>query len=140
METKQIRKRPPAQVPARMVCHGVDDLDFAKLIERTEKSGEDWVKACEELGNYDFAHAKAELQKGRRLTARYFFLAAESLFRIGQYGIHEVTEEKLHLNSKLCDAFARAAALFDPPLEEVIAEVFSLAARQPEPEVARPPA
>ena len=38
---------------------------------------------------------------------------------MGQYGLTEITDEKLRLYRKLTDSFANAARLADPPLEEV---------------------
>jgi dipeptidyl aminopeptidase/acylaminoacyl peptidase len=113
------RERPVAQVPSRLLSGGVDDCDYLRLQERTEAAGEDWVAVCEELGDAASQHATAELQRGHRLTARRFFRNAEALYRVGQYGITELTEEKVRLYRKLTDSFARAAALADPPLEEV---------------------
>jgi dienelactone hydrolase len=88
-------------------------------MERTEGGGEDWVAVCEQLGDAAWQHAAAALGDGHTLTAWRFYRNAEAVYRVGQYGITELTEEKLRLYRKLVDAFGRAAALADPPLEEV---------------------
>jgi dienelactone hydrolase len=113
------RERPVAQVPSRLLSGGVDVCDYLRLQERTEAGGEDWVAVCEDLGDEAYRHAVAELAADHSLTAWRFFRNAEALFRVGQYGITELTEEKIRLYRKLVDSFGRAARLATPPLEEV---------------------
>jgi dienelactone hydrolase len=115
----QVRTRPPAQMMGRILGSGVDHVDYARLTRRCEQGGEDWVAVCEELGDQDHRHGEAALAAGHRTTARYFFAAASAVYRIGQYGLTEVTEEKLRLYHKLVDSLRDAAPLFDPPIEEV---------------------
>jgi dienelactone hydrolase len=113
------RERPVAQVPSRLLSGGVDVCDYLQLAARTEAGPEDWVAVCEELGDAAARHAQASLDEGHELTARRFFRNAEALYRVGQYGITELSEEKLRLYRKLVDCFGRAAGLADPPLQEV---------------------
>ncbi len=70
------------------------------------------------LGEKNYAYAEAELKKGHADTARRFFLNAMNVFRVGQYGLTEVTDEKLRLYHKLTNAFAQAAVLYEPPLRK----------------------
>ena len=118
MDKTEVRKRPFTQFTGRMLGNGVDHVDYMRLIERTE-NGEDWVNVCEELGDKAFAHAEEEIEKSHGLTARLFYLNAESLYRVGQYALIEFTDEKLRLYKKLMDSYAKAVGLYDPPLEEV---------------------
>jgi dipeptidyl aminopeptidase/acylaminoacyl peptidase len=114
------RDRPVAQVPSRLLSGGVDFCDYIRLSERTEAgAAEDWVAVCTELADEAARHADAQLALGHRLTARRFYRNAEALYRVGQYGITELTAEKLHLYRRLTDCFASAARLAEPPFEEV---------------------
>ncbi|WP_196217947.1 alpha/beta hydrolase family protein [Streptomyces blattellae] len=102
-----------------MVASGVDASAVADLLKRVDGDGEDWVNVAEEIGDRQDAYAQAELDAGHRASARYFFLSAASFYRVASYEIHDITEEKVRLNQKTTADFAKAAALFDPPLEEV---------------------
>jgi dipeptidyl aminopeptidase/acylaminoacyl peptidase len=113
------RDRPVAQVPSRLLSGGVDFCDYLQLVDRTESNGEDWVVVCEELGDAARRVADAALADGHRRTAWRFHRNAEAAYRVGQYGITELTDEKLRLYRKLTAAFASAARLAEPPLEEV---------------------
>jgi dienelactone hydrolase len=115
----EARDRPVAQVPSRLLSGGVDFCDYLRLIERTETNDEDWVTVCEELGDTAWQVANRAIEQGHPLTAWRFFRNAEAAYRVGQYGITELTDEKLRLYRKLTDSFGRAALLADPPLEEV---------------------
>lgn len=113
------RERPVAQVPSRLLSGGVDFCDYLRLIDRTDAHDEDWVTVCEDLGDTARAHADQALRDGHALTAWRFYRNAEAAYRVGQYGITELTEEKLRLYRKLTESFAQAARLANPPLEEV---------------------
>jgi hypothetical protein len=118
METS-LRKRPWGQSRERMVASGLDAAAVADLIKRVDVEGEDWVLTADEIGDREDAYAQAELDAGHRLSARQFFLSGASFHRVAQYEIHDVTEEKVRLNQKIKASFSKAAALFDPPLQEV---------------------
>jgi hypothetical protein len=113
------RRRPWGQSRERMVASGLDVAAVADLIKRVDVDGEDWVNAADEIGDREDAYAQAELDAGHRLSARHFFLSGASFHRVAQYEIHDITEEKVRLNQKIKASFSKAAALFDPPLEEV---------------------
>lgn len=114
-----VRKRPPAQLYSRSVSSGLDIMDMLKLQARCDQGGEDWVTVCEELGDYDYQYAAEQLKKGRTITARHFFFSAAAVYRIGQYGLQTLTEEKLRIYHKLDDSFSQAAKLCNPSLEPV---------------------
>jgi dipeptidyl aminopeptidase/acylaminoacyl peptidase len=115
----QVRAKPPAQLDSRMLAGGVDFIDYLTLHERCVRGGEDWVSVCEELGDRHCNHAQQELEKGHEATAKYFFFTAQAVYRVGQYGIVELTEERLRLYHKLDDSFRAFAKLYDPPMEKV---------------------
>ncbi len=118
MGQTEARKRPITQSTGRMLGSGVDPADFTKMVARTD-AGEDWVEVCEELGDAALALAEAAIQEGHLVTARRFYLNAQACYRVGQYGIIEFTDEKLRLYGKLLDSFAKAARLYEPPLQQV---------------------
>ena len=62
---------------------------------------------------------RAQLALGHTQTARYFFFAAAAVYRVGQYGILEVTDERLRIYHKLDEAFSQFAALFESPMTKV---------------------
>ena len=120
MTEKIIRKRPEGQMPPRMLGHGMDPMDYFKLMGRTEKKdGEDFVNVSEELGDKAYNYAVSELEKGHTVTAYKFFMNASALYRIGDYGLVEKTEEKLRLYKKVVDSFERGKALsiYDKPIK-----------------------
>lgn len=119
MTEKVVRKRPLGQSPARMLGHGMDPMDYLKLTERTEKGGEDFVDVCHEMGDAAYDYAVSELEKGHKVTASTFFLNASALYRLGDYGLTEKTEEKLTLYRKLVDSFERGKALdiYEKPIK-----------------------
>lgn len=115
----QRRVKPPAQLDSRMLAGGVDFLDYLRLQKRCGEDGEDWVHVCEELGDYNYNYAKKELEEGHSITAKYFFMAAQAVYRVGQYGLMELNEEKLRIYHKIEDSFSSYAMLYDPPMEKV---------------------
>lgn len=115
----QVRKQPPAQLDSRMLAGGVDYNDYLSLVERCVRGGEDWVLVADELGDRHLAYAREQLAKGHMETAKYFFFSAAAVFRVGQYGILELTDERLRIYHKLEEAFIGFAALYDPPMTKV---------------------
>lgn len=116
---KKKRMKPPAQLDSRMLAGGVDYLDYLRLQKRCIQGEEDWVQVCESLGDYNYNHAKKELEKGHTLTAKYFFMAASAVYRVGQYGLNELNEEKLRIYHKVDESVACYTKLYDPPMEKV---------------------
>jgi hypothetical protein len=100
------RKRPWGQSRERMVASGLDAAPVADLIKRVDVDGEDWVLTAEAIGDREDAYAQAELNAGHRLSARHFFLSGASFYRVSQYEIHDITEEKVRLNQKIKASFS----------------------------------
>lgn len=119
MTQPTIRTQPPAQLDSRMLAGGVDLNDYLILKERCGRDGEDWVTVAEELGDRHAAYAREQLALGHRRTAKYFFFAAASVYRVGQYAVLELTEERLRIYHKMDDAFAEFARLHDPAMTKV---------------------
>ncbi len=114
----QVRTQPPAQLDSRMLAGGVDLNDYL-ILKKRSGDGEDWVEVAEELGDKRAQYARAQLALGHTQTARYFFFAAAAVYRVGQYGILEVTDERLRIYHKLDEAFSQFAALFESPMTKV---------------------
>lgn len=113
------RRRPVAQAYDRILGGGADFNDFLFLQRRCDFGGEDWVKVCEERGDRDFTYAMEQLELGREKTACYYFLAAECMYRIGQYALNDITEEKTRLYEKLTTSTEYVARLDEPAWEKV---------------------
>lgn len=113
------RKRPMMQSRERMMASGADAAAINELFQRADEDGEDWVFAAEDVARQQETYAQAELDAGHTATAQYFFLAASAFYRVASYEIHDVTDEKVRLYQEMKNSFAKAAALFDPPLEEI---------------------
>ncbi|MDQ0497040.1 alpha/beta hydrolase [Paenibacillus brasilensis] len=101
------RKRSAEQPMARMVGHGVDYANMCKRLE----AGEDYVIVCEEIGDRAQAYAEKELAKGHNQTASIFLLNASAIYRVGEYGLVNITEEKLRLYRKMVDCFNKGIRL-----------------------------
>lgn len=106
----ECRKRPPAQGFGRMLGHGVDCIDYDKMCRRIA-ADEDYVKVCEDLGDKAFKHAVSELNLGHRTTAGSFFLNASAMYRVGEYALVQINDEKLRLYRKLIDSFEKGVRL-----------------------------
>lgn len=108
----QNRKPPVFQNFNRMMASGLDHTDYTRIMERTGR-GEDHVKVCEELGDRWYAAAEKELKQGHRETARIFFINAVAVYRIGEYDIVDITDERLRINRKLLDSYSRGLQLYE---------------------------
>lgn len=107
------RKIPFGQNFNRMMAGGLDHTDYTKIVERVGRDEEDHVKVCEELGDKSYAYAEEELKKGHKQTARIFFLKATAVYRIGEYDILDITEERLRIYKKILDSYSRGLKLYD---------------------------
>ena len=115
-EQTQRRTRPAGQVEVRLT--GTVDLDDYHKIKAREDT-EDWVFLCEELADRDFEYAEEQFAQGRKGTARYFFSAALGLYMLSQYGLTDLTEEKLRLYKRMTDCAERFAELGPNKFEPV---------------------
>lgn len=118
----EIRKRPPAQNMGRILAGGMAAEDFIVLMNRTElncetfekaspEDAEDFVAVCEELGDKAIAYAEEHEKLGHKQTASDYYFNACSLFRIADYGIRGVNEEKFRIYGKLVDSFHKSKEL-----------------------------
>lgn len=114
------RKIPLGQNFNRMMASGLDHTDYTKIAERVGKGQEDHVKVCEELGDKSYAYAEEELKKGHKETARIFFIKAAAVYRIGEYDIIDITDERLRIYGKLLDSYARGIQLYENMTAEKI--------------------
>ena len=64
-------------------------------------AAEDFVAVCEELGDKAIAYAEEHEKLGHKQTASDYYFNACSLFRIADYGIRGVNEEKFRIYGKL---------------------------------------
>lgn len=110
------RRRPHAQVDSRLFG-SIDGDDLQKLLKR--EHNEDWVFLCDELGNADLQYAQEQLGLKHFQTARYFFGAAANMYSIAQYGITDLTDEKLALYKKMVDCDNQYGRMGNPKWEEV---------------------
>ena len=131
---EKLRKRPAAQNPGRMISSGMNIEDFLELTKRTEcncdcvgetfvitpeEKREDFVNVAEEIGDRRLAYANEMEQEGNRVTALGFYLRASAMYRIADYGIEGITEEKKRIYSKLTDSFQMYLKLNNDNIEIV---------------------
>ncbi len=114
------RVRPAAQDIGRMLGQGMSPEDFIKLMNLTElncatlekiKDGEDFVLAADGLGDKAYAYAEEQLKLGHKATASQYFINACALYRLADYGLIDLTEEKLTIYRKVIDSFKRGKEL-----------------------------
>ena len=106
------RKIPRGQNFNRMMAGGLDHTDYTRIVDRVGR-GEDHVRVCEELGDKSYAYAEEELKKGHKETARIFFIKAAAVYRIGEYDIVDITEERLRIYGKLLASYSHGIQLYD---------------------------
>ena len=131
----EIRPRPAAQNPGRMLGSGMNPEDWIELTKRTEcdcecvgqsfvltpeDQREDFVKVGVEIGDRRYAEAERQLEMGHRETARNLFGRASACYRVADYGIRGITEEKLEVYAKVPESFQRWYELRDDVNLEVV--------------------
>jgi alpha-beta hydrolase superfamily lysophospholipase len=86
-----------------------------------EKDLSSWYKAWNTLGERVFAFAQEEEQAGHRISARKAFLRACTYLRTGGSMLYSTPMDPrmVDSNTRQTDAFRRAAALMDTPVEIV---------------------
>ena len=134
-----IRPRPAAQNPGRMLGSGMNPEAWIALTKRTEcncecvgqtfiltpeEDREDFVKVGVEIGDRRYAEAEEQLALGHRETARNLFGRASACYRVADYGIAGITEEKLEVYAKVPESFQRWYALRDDVNLEVVSIPF----------------
>lgn len=110
------RRRPHAQVDVRLFG-SIDEDDLHRL--RKREKDEDWVFLCQELADADLKYAEEQLALKHFATARYFYWAAGALYGLAQYGITDLTEEKLALYRQMNDCNQHYGQLANPPWQKV---------------------
>ena len=120
MSTSVKRKRPVAQSMGRMIGHGMNVEDYIKLTNATEYNcdtfenvadGEDFVLVADRLGDEAYAFAEEQEKLGNAVTASQFYLNACACYRLADYGINELTEEKKKIYTKVPLSFQKGKAL-----------------------------
>lgn len=120
------RRRPMAQSIGRMIGHGMCVEDYIKLTNATEcncetfekvENGEDFVDTADKLGDEAFAYAEEQEALGNLETASEFYGNACACYRLADYGINELTEEKKRIYAKVPLSFQKCKAL--SPYEKV---------------------
>ena len=119
MSNQEKRMRPPAQTIERQLMGSVNFNDVLTLQKRVDQDGEDWVSVCEELGDKNRAYAMEQLELNRKQTAIFFLQSAQALYRIGNYGLVGMTDEKMRIHTKSVECCKLAGTLYDTPWEEV---------------------
>lgn len=116
------RRRPPAQDIGRILGGGMSPEDFIKLMNATElncdtfdkvdfEEAADFVATCEKLGDEALAYAKGQETKGHLVTASEYYFNASALYRLGDYAIRGLTEEKYRVYDKLVNSFKKSKEL-----------------------------
>ncbi len=122
------RPRPAAQNPGRMLGSGMNSEDWIELTKRTEcncecvgqsfvptpeEEREDFVLVADEIGDRRYAYAQEQEALGNLETACSFYGRACACYRVADYGIEGITDEKRAIYKKIPDSFQRHYAL-DP--------------------------
>ena len=134
-QTTPRRGRPGAQNPGRMIGHGMNVEDFLEITKRTEcdcycvgpegfiptpeDQREDFVSVCVEVGDRNAAYAQKEEEAGHLVTAEHFYGRATACYRLADYGIQGITDEKLEVYSKIPETFKRQYALSREHVESI---------------------
>jgi pimeloyl-ACP methyl ester carboxylesterase len=120
MSTQIKRNRPVAQNIGRMIGHGMNVEDYIKLTNATEcncdtfekvKDGDDFVLIADKLGDEAYTFAKEQEKLGNTVTASEFYLNACACYRLADYGINELTDEKKKIYTKVPLSFQKGKAL-----------------------------
>lgn len=129
-----VRPRPAAQNPGRMLTSGMDPEDFLELTRRTEanldgvgvdyfvvpkEEREDFVNVAVEIGDRRLEEAKKQEAEGNTVTAAYRYLRASACYRLADYGLPGITEEKLAVYRKLPMSFQKYLGLGKDHVEVV---------------------
>lgn len=116
------RRRPPAQDIGRILGGAMSPEDFIKLMNATElncdtferipaEAAEDFVEVCERLGDEALSYAEKQEAAGHIVTAGQYFFNASALYRLGDYAIRGITEEKYRIYDKLVKSFKNSRRL-----------------------------
>ncbi|MEO7625831.1 MAG: alpha/beta fold hydrolase [Nocardioides sp.] len=101
----------------RLTGNGMDYADVVALYAAVD-TGVAWDEAAEKLGKENVERAEEAAEAGHSISARSWWLAASCCFRVGQV-VLEDSARKRDLFNQMMDAYGRAGALSDPPVEHV---------------------
>ena len=122
----EIRPRPAAQNPGRMLGSGMNPEDWIELTKRTEcdcecvgqsfvitpeDQREDFVSVAVEIGDRRYNYAVEQEALGHIETACSFYGRACACYRVADYGIAGITEEKREVYAKIPDSFQKHWAM-----------------------------
>ncbi|WP_410648712.1 alpha/beta hydrolase [Amycolatopsis sp. cmx-4-54] len=107
-----------AMSPTRMLDCGMDYADVLELQTLTG-AGIAWDVAAEELGDRQFARARAAEEAGRVVTAEEAYLAATACYLFAQMAYNFDGPRKRQLYTRLTEAFAAAGASRNPRWEHL---------------------
>ncbi|WP_420123146.1 alpha/beta hydrolase family protein [Nakamurella sp.] len=102
--------------------HGADLGEALQAVRGLDESDLDaWYAAWNTLGERVFAFAEEQERAGHRIAARDAFLRACTYLRTGGSMLYRapVDPRMVHSNTRQTEAFRRAAALLDTPVETV---------------------
>lgn len=116
------RRRPLAQNMGRMIGHGMCVEDYIKLTNATEcdcgtfekvdfNSAVDFVDMADQLGDEAFETAVEQEALGNSVTASQFYSNACACYRLADYGIHGLTDEKKRIYAKVPVSFKKSKEL-----------------------------
>lgn len=118
-----VRKRDPGQVISRLIMTGMDFPLYFRLMLRTEtnlitqqktENPEDFLTVAEQMADAECEYAKKQLELGNTYAAGEAFFAASQIYKMADYGLTELTEEKLRLYKKCSDSFREGVPLLEP--------------------------
>jgi alpha-beta hydrolase superfamily lysophospholipase len=116
--TKSGKAHKRAMPIARLTGNGMDLADAIELHAMVDQ-GVDWPEAASQLADRNLAHARRELLRGHRQTARSWYLLASACLRFGQALLSDDDARKRPLYRRMLDAFRRGGELSDPPVERI---------------------
>lgn len=131
---RELRVRPAAQNPGRMISSKMDIEDFLELTKRTEcdcecvgesyvltpeDKREDFVLVANEIGDRRLDYAAKMESENNIVTAANFYLRASACYRVADYGLPGITDEKLATYNKLTNSFQKYLNLCNDNIEIV---------------------
>lgn len=103
-----------------MLGQGMSPEDLIKLMNVTEldcvtfekiKNGEDFVLAADRLGDEAYEYAENQASQGYNTSASQYYFNACALYRLADYGLVDITKEKIAIYKKIPNSFRKAKAL-----------------------------
>lgn len=116
------RKRPGAQNMGRMISHGMNIEDYMRITSATEIDTNTWEKTnsdkaadfvdySDALGDEIYKIAEEQEKLGNIETASSYYMRASACYRLADYGLNELTEEKKRIYAKVPLSFKKGKSL-----------------------------